>query len=204
MHSDPAGFILFFSSRGAFSAFRSRRKSAGRILPVFCAVLTAVFLLSAFPAAAEDADAAENPAVPAPDFTLTDQYGEEHTLSAYRGKAVFLNFWTTWCPWCRTEMPDIESLYHELGENREDVVFLGMAAPGSHDTADEDGVVSFLEENGWTYPVLMDPDGTLFSVYGVQAFPTTWLIRPDGTLLGYVPGTLTKDQMASLVEMALE
>ncbi len=61
--------------------------------------------------------------VEAPDFTLVDQYGEEHKLSDYKGKVVFLNFWATWCPPCREEMPDIEALYSkEYGENSEDLV----------------------------------------------------------------------------------
>ena len=135
----------------------------------------------------------------APDFTLTDQFGTEHTLSAYKEKVVFLNFWTTWCPYCVQEMPEIEDLYHELGENRENVIILGIGAPNSYDTVDEKGISDFLEQHGWTYPVLMDKTGKIFEIYGAQSLPTTWLIRADGNLMGYVPGAMDKETMMNLI-----
>lgn len=67
--------------------------------------------------------------VPAPDFTLTDQNGNIHTLSDYKGQTVFLNFWATWCPPCRSEMPEIQKLYEEFGYNEGELVVLGIAAP---------------------------------------------------------------------------
>ena len=63
------------------------------------------------------------------DFTLYDQYGKEHTLSEYKGKTIFLNFWATWCPPCREEMPYIDELYEEYNKNQDDVVILGVASP---------------------------------------------------------------------------
>ncbi len=135
----------------------------------------------------------------APDFTLTDQFGTEHTLSAYKEKVVFLNFWTTWCPYCVQEMPEIEEIYHELGENRENVIILGIGAPNSYDTVDEKGVADFLEQHGWTYPVLMDKTGKIFEIYGAQSLPTTWLIRADGNLMGCVPGAMDKETMMNLI-----
>ena len=151
--------------------------------------------------AAEDGSEEATEDVEAPDFTLRDQYGTEHTLSQYRGKVVFMNFWATWCPWCIYEMPDIENLYHELGENQGDVVFLGIASPLVIDSEDKAGVISFLEEHGWTYPVLMDETGGLFWTYYAQALPTSWLIRKDGMIMGYVPGALNQDQMKELIEL---
>ena len=143
-------------------------------------------------------------AIPAPDFTLVDQYGVTHTLSGYQGKVVFLNLWTTWGPWCVYEMPDIEEIYHELGENQEDVIILGLDAPSSHDTADEAGIIAFLEEHEWTYPVLIDPTGDVMSTYLADGYPTTWLIRADGTLMGYYSGAMDKDQMLRMIQRALE
>lgn len=67
--------------------------------------------------------------VPAPDFTLTDQYGQSHTLSDYQGKTVFLNFWATWCGPCKMEMPDIQALYEDWDENAGELVVLGVAGP---------------------------------------------------------------------------
>ncbi len=69
----------------------------------------------------------EEEKIEAIDFALYDQYGNEHKLSDYRGKTVFLNFWATWCPPCRSEMPYIEELYKEYNKNNADVVILGVA-----------------------------------------------------------------------------
>lgn len=75
----------------------------------------------------------EKRVIPAFDFTLTDQYGKKHKLSDYKGKVVFLNFWATWCPPCKKEMPDIEELYNKYNLNRDEVVFLGVANPKSEE-----------------------------------------------------------------------
>ena len=173
-------------------------------------VLLAVLAFALLTAAACGRSAAADPAgeerklVPAPDFTLLDQYGAEHTLSDYQGKVVFLNFWTTWCPWCVLEMPDIEGLYHDTGENEGDVVILGIGAPSSYDSVGEAGIISFLQENGCTYPVLMDTTGDVFNTYGASSLPTTWLIRTDGMLMGYIAGALSREQMEQLIEMTRE
>ena len=136
-----------------------------------------------------------------PDFTLTDQYGKTHSLSDYRGKTVLVNFWATWCYYCVLEMPDLEAIYQETGKNAEDVVLLGIAAPGTqHDPdMDEAGIVSFLKENNITYPVLMDTTGKLFDTYVTEGYPTTLLIRPDGYLMYYIPSALEKDQFMSAI-----
>ena len=84
------------------------------------------------PAGPEESPAASGrPVIPAPDFTLVDQYGEEHTLSDYEGKTVFLNFWATWCGPCKREMPEVQALYEKYGNNEGDVIVLGVANPKS-------------------------------------------------------------------------
>ena len=140
----------------------------------------------------------------APDFTLTDQYGEEHTLSDYRGKVVFLNFWATWCPPCRAEMPDIQKLYKEFEEEeREDIAILSIAFPGQSGEQDVDGVKAFLEENGYTYPVLMDEKAETMYAYYINAFPTTFMIAKDGSLFGYVPGAMPEETMRDIIAQTL-
>lgn len=134
------------------------------------------------------------------DFTLVDQYGQEHTLSEYKGKTVFLNFWATWCQPCRMEMPDIQSLYESYGENQGEVVVLGVASPGSGREGSAEEVASFLQENGYTYPVVMDNGGELAMQYGISAYPTTYMITEEGKIFGYVSGMLTKDNMESIIQ----
>lgn len=139
------------------------------------------------------------------DFTLTDQYGNSHTLSDYKGKTVFLNFWATWCPPCRAEMPDIQKLYETYDTEGEDaLIVLGVASPNIGGEKSEEGVKQFLEENGYTYPVLMDMTGEQFMNYGVFSYPTTFMIDRDGNVFGYVSGSLSGDMMKSIVEQTME
>lgn len=141
------------------------------------------------------------------DFTLKDQYGNEHTLSEYKGKVVFLNFWATWCPPCQKEMPDIEGIYLEYGENKGDVIILGVANPSSEEypnNSDErqDRIISFLETNEYTFPTVFDVTGEVLSQYYISAFPTTFLIDKEGYIYGYAEGMLTKDIMESAIKQA--
>lgn len=156
------------------------------------------------PPAESEEPALDEEFVPAPDFTLTDQYGNEHTLSDYRGKTVFLNFWATWCPPCRGEMPDIQKLYEDYGSNGGELVVLGLAAPGLGSEGDLESVTAFLEDNGYTFPVVMDTDGALTYTYGIRAYPTTFMISADGSVYGYVEGALTEEWMKSIVEETME
>lgn len=134
------------------------------------------------------------------DFTLHDQYGKEHKLSEYRGKTVFLNFWATWCPPCRGEMPHIEDLYKEYNKNKDEVVILGVASPNLGNEGTEKDIKDFLNQNKYNFPVVMDKDGVLAYQYGISAFPTTFIIDKDGYVTQYVPGAMDKETMKSLIE----
>lgn len=151
----------------------------------------------------------EETVIPAIDFTLTDQYGNTHTLSDYKGKVVFLNFWATWCPPCREEMPDIEALYEEYGKSEEDIIFLGVANPSTEEypnnnDVSREEVIAFLEENQYTFPVVFDETGELLLQYFITSFPTTFLIDKEGNIFGYAPGMLTRDQMENVIRDTVE
>lgn len=152
----------------------------------------------------ETAAEKETDTFPAPDFTLTDQYGNVHTLSDYKGKTVFLNFWATWCPPCRAEMPEIQELYEDYGENTGDVIILGIASPDVGQEGSVEEITAFLEENGYGYPVAMDTGGEMAFAYGINAYPTTFMIDKDGNVFGYVSGQLTKDIMVSIIEQTVD
>ena len=148
------------------------------------------------------------PVAPLADLALVDQDGVEHKLSDYRGKTVFLNFWATWCGPCQREIPDIEALYRDRGENEGDLVVLGVANPKTADRpqnsdATVDEVKAFIEKEGITYPVLMDTSGELFGAYGIMSFPTTFMVDKDGNVFGYVTGALTAGTMNSIVEQTM-
>ncbi|MDF2595276.1 MAG: hypothetical protein K0R69_1617 [Clostridia bacterium] len=156
----------------------------------------------------EEAASQTSDLMPAIDFTLTDQYGNKHTLSDYKGKVVFLNFWATWCPPCREEMPHIEELYNTFGQNNNEVIFLGVANPKTdayphNQDVEKDEVTTFLQDNGYTFPTVFDETGEFFNQYAISAFPTTFMITKEGNIYGYVPGMLTKDMMQNIIEQTL-
>ena len=147
--------------------------------------------------------------VPAIDFELLDQFGNTHKLSDYKGKVVFLNFWATWCPPCKAEMPDIQKLYENYGFNEDEVIILGVASPKSDENQytqekDEEHVISFLEENNYTYPTVLDNSGMLQMEYGISAYPTTYMIDVDGNIFGYLPGMMTYDIMESIIQQTID
>ena len=142
------------------------------------------------------------------DFTLVDQYGNEHTLSDYKGKVVFLNFWATWCNPCLIEMPHIEELYSEYGLNKEDVIILGIANPKSEEyplnsDVSKEEIISFIKEQGYTFPIVFDETGQVLQDYFIRAFPTTFMINKEGKIYGYISGSLTKDIMINIIEQTL-
>ena len=146
-----------------------------------------------------------NHKVAAVPFELKDQYGKTHTLSEYKGKVIFLNFWATWCPPCRAEMPDIQKLYERSPKEGEGaVIVLGVASPKRGNEKDEAGIKAFMDKNGYTYPVLMDARGELFSAYGIRAIPTTFMIDREGNVYGRVQGALSGENIDKVVKQTLE
>ena len=134
------------------------------------------------------------------DFTLKDQYGNEHTLSEYKGKTIFLNFWATWCPPCIEEMPDIEEIYNEYGKNNNDIIVLGVAAPNLGREGSEEEIVNFLSENNYTFPVVMDFGGELVYKYDIVGFPSTFIINEDGEIVHKIVGAMDKESMQRLIQ----
>ena len=134
------------------------------------------------------------------DFTLYDQYANKHTLSDYKGKTVFLNFWATWCPPCREEMPYINELYEEYNNNQDDVVILGVAFPNMGREGTEEDIKVFLVNNNYKFPVVFDEGGTMVIEYGINAFPSTFIINKDGYIDKYIPGAMDKETMKKLID----
>ena len=212
------GFALPFLAVGLFTGtvlnfFRSHQSivrwtvKLGGILLIVMGVLTiagAAGTSSQTAGSSAQDQQEEQTSVAAPDFTLTDQFGESHTLSDYQGKIVFLNFWATWCGPCKSEMPDIQALYEAHGGNAEDLVVLGVAQPGAGREGSREDITDFLAEGGYTYPVVMDEDGSVFAQYGIRAFPTTFMISSDGTVYGYVEGALSAEIMEDIVRQTVE
>lgn len=140
----------------------------------------------------------------AQDFQLLDQYGIMHKLSDYKDKVIFLNFWATWCPPCVQEMPDIQKIYEEYGYNKKEVIILGVAMPSDNNSYTREGslaqVKEFLKTNNYTYPTVMDMDGSLAALYGINSFPTTFLIDKNTNIFGYIPGMIDINTMKDAIE----
>lgn len=116
------------------------------------------------------------------DFNLKDLTGRPSSLSAYKGKVVFLNFWATWCGPCRAEIPSMEQLYTELKDEG-----LAIVAVNSQEPLEQ--VSAFVEDTGMSFPVLLDSTGKVGAAYGVRAIPTTYIIDPQGAIRGRMVGT---------------
>ncbi len=111
----------------------------------------------------------------APDFSLQDTEGNTHRLSDYRGKPVIINFWTTWCPPCREELPSMNRAWHLLEKEGIAMLALNMGE-------DEDAIFIFSADYPTDFPILMDQSGEVIEQWPVKGLPTTYVIAPDGTI----------------------
>ncbi len=132
----------------------------------------------------------------AADFTLTTLEGEEVSLSDYKGKPVFLNFWATWCPPCKEEMPDIQSFSDVHGE---DVAVLSVNFTKYE--PDKKAIPEFIESNQLKFPILMDREGKVGeNLYQVISMPTSFMIDSEGTIREKRVGPLTLEDMESWLD----
>ena len=131
----------------------------------------------------------------APDFTLERLDGEEIRLSDLRGKVVLLNFWATWCPPCRSEMPAFQEAYADYEE--EGFVILAVNAT-RQDTPEK--VVAFIAEYGLSFPVVLDEKGEVNQLYLVQSLPTSFFIDEEGIIQEVVIGGIAEAMVRSRVE----
>ena len=124
----------------------------------------------------------------APDFEVTTLDGEQAKLSDFRGGRVMLNFWATWCPPCRAEMPDMQKVYDE-----EDVTILAVNMTGTE--SGEDVVAEFVDDFELTFPILMDETSDIMNTYEIQAYPTTYMIDSNGRIQFVALGAMNHEQM---------
>ena len=119
-------------------------------------------------------------------FKLVSVDGKEYSLSDFKGKKVVLNFFATWCPPCRAEIPDFERFHRE----NKDVVLIGINIQEDKATVEE-----FLNSMGVTYPVLLDRDGKVSAQFGIEGIPTTFLIDENGKIVAKNVGMMTYEQL---------
>ena len=119
----------------------------------------------------------------APDFELVTLDGEMVCLSDLRGKAVLVNFWASWCPPCRSEMPAMQQVYDDYGPTE----FVVLAVNNTHQDRIDDAE-AFVAEQGLTFPILLDTDGNASEKYQVRSLPTSFFIDPAGIIREIVIG----------------
>lgn len=126
-------------------------------------------------------------------FRASDQNSVIHNFSDYHGKYVILVFWANWCPPCRTELPHIEKLYKKYGENKKDIVFLGINDGGKKE------VKKFIDKRNLTFPTLIDEGREL----PVGAYPTLVVLNKNGEVLTSVVGAIPEETLVQFIDKNL-
>lgn len=115
----------------------------------------------------------------APDFALVDTLGNQVTLRDYNGQVVLLNFWTTWCPYCKKDIPEMKRLYEEHQDDGLVVLSINLTSQEENAAA----VKEFVSKEDYKFPVLLDLDGEVMSIYGIRSLPTSMIINRQGEII---------------------
>ncbi len=142
--------------------------------------------------AAQSVPQAPEQGKPASNFTSPALTGGEIALADYAGEVVIVNFWATWCPPCKAEMPGINNFYEAHQDNG--LVVLAVNAQES-----ESQVRPFIEASGFTFPVLLDPAGSVVNQYQVHSFPTTIVIDREGVVRHIQVGMISEEELEGIV-----
>ncbi len=143
---------------------------------------------------------------PAPTWELKDLAGKPVRMADFKGKVVVMDFWGSWCPPCRDELPKFQALYEKYKDNK-NVVFLGMDWERGESAEEKmKAVTDFVAKNQYTFPVVIDHDRVAVESYQIEGFPTVYLIDPQGQIryrnLGYEEGVeqIIEAQLQSLMK----
>jgi peroxiredoxin len=132
----------------------------------------------------------------APDFELTTLEGEQISLSSLKGKKVIINFWATWCPPCRAEMPDMQKIHDTYGDK---VVVAAVNLTSSEKSIDS--VKGFIDELGLSFPVLLDKKGDINKQYEVMSYPTSYIVNENGIITTKFIGAMNYEQMKDFLKL---
>jgi peroxiredoxin len=131
----------------------------------------------------------------APDFTLTTLDGKEVKLSDLKGKKVVLNFWATWCPPCKAEMPHMQNFYEDFSQD-ENVEILAINLTNGDNV---ESVQNFVKDYGLTFPIPMDVEGKVGETYQAITIPTSYMIDTKGRIQNKVVGPMDENMIKDFV-----
>ena len=143
------------------------------------------------------ASTSREPDLQAPNFTVQDKAGKEVSLQSMEGKPVIVNFWASWCPPCKAEMPDFEAAYKKHGDTIQ-FMMVNMTDGGRETLATAE---KYIQQQGYTFPVYFDTEQEAAITYGVSAIPTTYFIDATGKLVAYAAGAITAQQLEQGIAM---
>lgn len=168
---------------------------AGLGVALLIGLVTNLAVLQKTPAAVSAGEEGLIPGMLAPKVILEDTHGNTHSLSSLNGNVVFLNFWATWCPPCRAEIPEMVRFYDKYGG--EDIEILAVNLFQSEEG--KEPVRQFVGRYGITFPVLLDKKGLVAGRYEIEAVPTTYVIGPKGLIAAKKTGTVSAAWMSRQV-----
>lgn len=134
--------------------------------------------------------------VPAPDFIVYDAEGTAFRLSDFKGKPVVVNFWASWCPPCRSEMPHFDQVYSEV---KDDVMFMMVDLVDGQRETQADGQ-RYIDSEGFTFPVFFDTDRSAAAAYGISSIPTTIFVDANGLIVFGYRGAINEATLRARIE----
>ena len=145
----------------------------------------------------KEQETVEEPSSLTPDFTVVDGEGKEHKLSDFFGKPIVLNFWASWCGTCKSEMPDFDEVY---GEYKEDISFIMVNLTDGHQETIQ-SAKTFIEEQGYSFPVYYDTTLEAMMAYSAYSIPMTFFIDAKGEIVAYAKSAISKEVLLQGIEM---
>ena len=133
----------------------------------------------------------------APEIILNDLNGQAVKLSNYRGKVVILNFWASWCPPCKSEMPELDKASREFASGADAVLLTVNLTDGSSETVDK--ARKYIDDNKYSISVLLDTQSRAASAYNITSIPTTYIIDKQGVIVNYIVGPTNRDALNAYV-----
>ena len=175
---------------------------------IFILLLLSILSLTSFAIPLNNVDKAGN--VTLPNIELVDQYGKKHNLQDYKDKVIMINFWVSWCSDCKQEIPKIVELYKEYGENKKDVIILGVVNPiskkypNNKDRIEKKELLKYIADNNYIFPSLFDETGKTYDEYEIEEYPSSFIINKNGHLRYYVKGAVSKEELKQYIDILLD